>query len=438
MGTLTRSDSGLIYDTAFPGVALPAGMASAIAVNGTVAVAGGELTVTDPDNASKAVAYYVAALPAFPFVLRARYKTTGGNFSLNALYVRDHTVNPWPTFGAAGTAKQNHYFLHSTPACQRLCAGGYDGQQVYAINTFYVTEIVYDAIGDVDVRLRDDALAQVWLKSGAEIYVDDLFVAVAVNHSAGATGTSVSTYFQIIESLNILVTGLGAGNAVRIYDAGDVVKQSAVEVGGTATLDCSAIGHFPFTGYLKVWEDNTYAVELARYPAAGNSTDIYGGDDYVYVAGPVITSITPTSQRVMQSITIAGMGFGAVQGASTVTVNGVAVTDVTSWADLEIVCLVPVGATTGDVIVTVGAIPSLGFAFTVLPPIIATLIPEKGRVGARVAMMSKHLGATRATFGYAVEFHDGVAVVDYISWDDNEIVVLVPPGAATGEVEVVV
>ena len=64
-------------------------------------------------------------------------------------------------------------------------------------------------------------------------------------------------------------------------------------------------------------------------------------------------------------MTIAGTGYGAVQGASTVTFNGTAVTSVSSWSDLEIVCLVPSGATTGDVIVTVGGESTSGYAFTV-------------------------------------------------------------------------
>ena len=73
-----------------------------------------------------------------------------------------------------------------------------------------------------------------------------------------------------------------------------------------------------------------------------------------------------------------------------------------------------------------------------IPPLaLNTLIPTHGRIGTRVVLLGKNFGATQGTYGYGVEFHDGIAVADYVSWNDSEIVCLVPPGAATGEVEVV-
>ncbi len=71
------------------------------------------------------------------------------------------------------------------------------------------------------------------------------------------------------------------------------------------------------------------------------------------VAGdtPVIDSLTPDRGRVGTLVTIAGSNFEAVQGTGTVTFNGVEAS-VTSWSDTEIVCTVPVGAATGNVVVT--------------------------------------------------------------------------------------
>jgi len=65
------------------------------------------------------------------------------------------------------------------------------------------------------------------------------------------------------------------------------------------------------------------------------------------------------------SVTIAGANFGATQGTSTVKFNGTAATP-TSWSTTSIVVKVPAGATTGNVVVTVGGVASNnGASFTV-------------------------------------------------------------------------
>jgi hypothetical protein len=80
---------------------------------------------------------------------------------------------------------------------------------------------------------------------------------------------------------------------------------------------------------------------------------------------PTITGLSPASAPVGASVTIAGLNFGSTKGTSTVTFNGTAATTITSWSATSIVATVPVGATTGDVVVTVGGVASNGSAFTV-------------------------------------------------------------------------
>jgi hypothetical protein len=74
-------------------------------------------------------------------------------------------------------------------------------------------------------------------------------------------------------------------------------------------------------------------------------------------------------------VTITGTNFGATQGASTVKFNGTAAT-ATSWSATSIVLAVPTGATTGNVVVTVGGLASNGVAFTIqadtTPPTVPT------------------------------------------------------------------
>jgi len=68
---------------------------------------------------------------------------------------------------------------------------------------------------------------------------------------------------------------------------------------------------------------------------------------------PVVTSVTPSSGNVGLAVTISGYGFGATEGQSTVTVNGVQA-GVLSWSDSSITAVVPSNATTGPVVVTLG------------------------------------------------------------------------------------
>jgi hypothetical protein len=80
---------------------------------------------------------------------------------------------------------------------------------------------------------------------------------------------------------------------------------------------------------------------------------------------PAVYSLSPTSGVVGTSVTIAGINFGASQGTSTVTFNGTAAT-ISNWSATSIAAVVPSGATTGNVAVTVNGNASNGVPFTVL------------------------------------------------------------------------
>ncbi len=111
---------------------------------------------------------------------------------------------------------------------------------------------------------------------------------------------------------------------------------------------------------------------------------------------PSITSLNPTSGVAGTSVTITGTYFGATQGASTVKFNGTAAAP-TSWSATSIVVPVPAGATTGNVVVTVGGVASNGvnFAMTAPAPSITSLNPTSGLVGTSVTIAGANFGATQ-------------------------------------------
>ena len=84
-------------------------------------------------------------------------------------------------------------------------------------------------------------------------------------------------------------------------------------------------------------------------------------------AAPTITSLVPNNGGIGISINVNGTNFGATQGASTVTVNGIAAF-ANSWSPTVINITIPAMAMTGPVIVTVGGVASNSMTFTVTNP----------------------------------------------------------------------
>src|SRR5207248_11219547 len=122
------------------------------------------------------------------------------------------------------------------------------------------------------------------------------------------------------------------------------------------------------------------------------------------------------------------------QGTSTVTFNGTSATP-TGWSATSIAVPVPSGATTGNVLVTVGGHASNGVAFTVIPPpSISSLSPTSGAVGTSVTITGTNFGASQGTS--TVTFNGTSATPT--SWSATSIAVPVPSGATTGNVVVTV
>src|SRR4030095_11020932 len=105
----------------------------------------------------------------------------------------------------------------------------------------------------------------------------------------------------------------------------------------------------------------------------------------------------------------------------------------TSWSATSIVVPVPAGATTGNVVVTVGGQASNGLAFSVARSI-TSLAPASGPVGTSVTIAGANFGATQGTS--TVRFNGTTATPT--SWSATSIVVPVPAGTTSGPVVVTV
>jgi hypothetical protein len=231
-------------------------------------------------------------------------------------------------------------------------------------------------------------------------------------------------------------------------------------VSGTATITASATDNVAVASVqFKVDNANSGAAVLsAPYSAALVTTALTNGNHILSAvavdtsgnaatsaivtvnvnnvgAAPSITTLNPTSGVVGASVTISGLNLGATQATSTVKFNGTTATPST-WSATSVVALVPSGATTGNVVVTVGNTASNGVNFTVQVPApsIASLNPTSGLVGTSVTIAGANFGATQGTS--AVNFN-GIAASP-TSWSTTSLVVPVPTGATTGNAVVTV
>jgi len=79
---------------------------------------------------------------------------------------------------------------------------------------------------------------------------------------------------------------------------------------------------------------------------------------------PRVSTVSPNSGAAGDTISITGSGFGAQQNSSTITFNGVTAS-IQSWSDTNIVATIPLGATSGPLVVTVNGVQAPAINFTI-------------------------------------------------------------------------
>src|SRR5262249_359013 len=126
-----------------------------------------------------------------------------------------------------------------------------------------------------------------------------------------------------ISSLSPTSGPIGAAVTITGTAFGMTQSTSTVTFNGTAAAPTS-------------WSSTSIAVTVPSGATTGNVVVTVSGvasngvNFTVVPPTPIISTLTPTSGAVGTSVTITGTNFGATQGTSTVTFNGVSATP-TSW-----------------------------------------------------------------------------------------------------------
>ena len=216
------------------------------------------------------------------------------------------------------------------------------------------------------------------------------------------------------------------GSAITITGTGFGATQdtSSITIGGVASAPTS-------------WSDSRIVAPVPSSLLPGFA------DVVVTVAGvssnaqsflviPVITAASPATAPVGGPVTITGTSFGDTQGSSTVTFNGVPAVPST-WSNTSITFPIPVGASSGAIVVTINGFETNGDPYPVSPAI-ASLSPASGSVSSTLTINGSGFGAAQ---NFNPVIIGGVSVTPSF-WSDTSIQVPVDTSLPAGTASVVV
>lgn len=153
---------------------------------------------------------------------------------------------------------------------------------------------------------------------------------------------------------------------------------------------------------------------------------------------PQITSLSSTTFRNGEIITIQGNNFGFNISKGRVIFDNTDASEISSWTNTAITVKVPAGVKSGKIYVKVSNLLSSGVDYIILSgngPVISSLDVNIAQAGQTVIIYGSGFGASKGnsyvTFG-------GVTATEYSEWSDTKITVKVPQGAVSGSVKVFV
>jgi hypothetical protein len=126
-----------------------------------------------------------------------------------------------------------------------------------------------------------------------------------------------------------------------------------------ALRSTDAVAPYAYSWDTTLETNAAHAVKAIAYDTLGQTaTDINNVTVNNVVNAPIVISVDPIAGPIGTPVTINGSRFGATQGSSTATFNGAQAVTINYWSDTQIIATVPLGASTGPVVVTTADGPS--------------------------------------------------------------------------------
>ena len=394
---------------------------AALLPNGMVLVAGG----TDSSNSPLASAelYDPAAgtfsatgpmgtvrhNPSATRLLNGKILISGGRdgrfsgFSIFSAELYDPATGTFSATGSMGTARDWH-MLTLLSNGKILVSGGSSTDGFGTLLPLSSAELYDPATGTFSATgsmgtARYNPTAT-FLTSGKVLVAGGYNLAGGILQSAEvydpATGIFTPSGGKFFAVFNTTATRLPDGTVLFAGGEGPVsVANTASELYDPGT------GNFYSTAFMGTGRYSHYATDSKSVLLSNGQVLVAGGfaggvslaSAELYDPGtgiPSITSISPVDGPIGTLVTISGSGFGALQGSSTVAFNGTIAGSINSWSNTQIQVTVPVGATTGPVVVTVAGTPSNGMPYTVPP--VAPPPPSGGGGGGGCAVAGTSSG----------------------------------------------
>jgi hypothetical protein len=205
--------------------------------------------------------------------------------------------------------------------------------------------------------------------------LDDMLMTSTVSGNFGTTSTT-QTLLNIINQTHPLAAGLSGSLQVATtatnYTYG--VPPTGAVIIATVNGDSGKSAIFAYDRDATMFTLDAPARRVSLFMTDTTAASLTSNGNALFDAaikwatevktGPTIDSLTPSSGPVGTSITISGSNFGLIQGTSSLSLNGLAVTPI-AWNDKVITAAIPNYATTGPLSVTVNGIISNLMALTV-------------------------------------------------------------------------
>ena len=230
------------------------------------------------------------------------------------------------------------------------------------------------------------------------------------------------------QSVTLTATVAASASGSTSTPTGTVTFTNGTTTLGTGTLNSSGVARLA-TKTLPNGSDPitaAYGGDTNFAPSTSSAVTV------TVTGGPKISTISHNYGAPKAVETISGKRFGATQGTSTVRFNGTAATP-TAWSATSITVPVPAGASTGNVVVTVGGEPSNGVAFSVYPdPVITGISPASGPVGTTITVAGANL---KDPENEGVVYFDGDKITP-TSLTSTAVQIVVPTGATSSKIAV--
>ena len=254
--------------------------------------------------------------------------------------------------------------------------------------------------------------------------------------------------YTTVRVINLPTGEFNSLYSIAVDPAGNLLLESdslleALAVDGVVPLQPTVVALPPFFGgYSQIALEGNGNILTSEEVSISNSPNDnpQGGQVVEWQLGrqsplvPEITGLSSAYGAPYSVVILNGTNFGATQGSSTVTFNGID-TPHYYWADTKIYVTVPPNATSGNVVVTVNGNASNPFGFTVLPqPAISGISPTSGPAGTVVTINGANL-LDHGNRGTVTLNGKQLAILSQFS---TALKVAVPSGAVTGVFHVLV